>query len=297
MAEIDLDWTLWRSFLAILREGSLAGAARTLRVTHPTMRRHLEALEAGLAAPLFTRSPSGLEPTALALDLLPVAEAMEAASRDLLRRGLSERGELAGVVRISASEVIAVEVLPGLLAPLRQENPRLAFEIHPTNRIEDVLRGDADIAIRMTRPRQGSLVASRVTEIDVGLFAAPALLDRMPDRPATFADIVEAGLMIGYDRNAALIEALQHKGMAFRREDFAIRSDNDLVHLAAVRAGLGIGFVQLPLGRAAGLVRVVPDMVFRMEVWLTVHPQLAKVQRITATLAALKSGLAEFARF
>ena len=201
MTGVDMDWTLWRTFLAIVRAGSLAAAARALRVSHPTVRRHLEALEARLKSPLFTRSPSGLEPTGLALDLLPVAEAMEASSRDLLRRALSEREELAGVVRISASEVIAVEVLPDLLTSLRAGHPRLTFEIHPTNQVEDILRGDADIAIRMARPRQERLVARRVTEIEVGLFATRSLLDRLPRYPATLADVVKSGWMIGYDRN------------------------------------------------------------------------------------------------
>lgn len=293
----DIDWTLWRSFLAIVREGSLAGAARALRVSHPTIRRHLEAIEARLRAPLFTRSPSGLVPTAVALDLRPIAEAMEASSRDLVRRALSERDELAGVVRMTASDVIAVEVLPQLLAPLRHRHPRLSFEIHPTNQIEDILRGDADIAVRMTRPRQRNLIAQRVAEIEIGLFAAKALLDRLPRLPATLADAVASGWMIGYDRSAAIIAALEPLGIEAKREDFCIRSDDDLVHLAAVRAGLGLGFIQAPLAlRTPGLFRLLPEMKLGMEVWLAIHPQLVSVPRIAATMDALKPGLKRFSQ-
>ncbi len=297
MTDVDMDWTHWRTFLAIVRAGSLAAAARALRVSHPTVRRHLEALEARLKAPLFTRSPAGLEPTGLALDLLPVAEAMEASSRDLLRRALSEREELAGVVRISASEVIAVEVLPDLLTSLRAGHPRLTFEIHPTNQVEDILRGDADIAIRMARPRQERLVARRVSEIEVGLFATRSLLDRLPRYPATLADVVKSGWMIGYDRNLILIEAIKRSGVECSRDDFCIRSDNDLLHLAAVRAGLGIGFIQTPLAKqTSSLLRLVPDIEYRMEVWVAAHPQLAKVPRVAATLDTLISGLQRFGR-
>jgi DNA-binding transcriptional LysR family regulator len=295
MIDAELDWSLWRTFLAIVREGSLAGAGRETGVSHPTVRRHLEALEAALKAPLFTRSPSGLEPTGLALDLRPVAEAMEASSRSLLRRALSERDELVGVVRISASEIIAVEVLPDLLATLRNDHPRLSFEIHPTNRIEDILRGDADIAVRMTRPRQESLIARRVAEIELGLFAAPSLLDRLARRPDTLADAVKSGWMIGYDRNPILIKAMAHAGIEAHREDFRIRSDNDLFHLAAVRAGLGLGFVQAPLARRTPrLIRLAPEAKYTMEAWLAVHPQLAGVPRIASTMDALGSALGSF---
>ena len=293
----DIDWALWRSFLAIVRDGSLAGAARTLRLTHPTVRRHLEALEAALNAPLFTRSPSGLEPTALALELRPVAEAMEAASRDLVRRALSTGDEFAGAVRITASEVIGVEVLPPMLARLRARHPQISFEIQPTNQVEDVLRGDADIAVRMTRPKQGSLVAQRVATIDVGFFATKGLVARLPAPPAKLADLVASGLMVGYDRNPAIVEALRQMGAEVRREDFSVRADSDLVHLAAVRVGLGIGLIQVPLGaRESGLVRLLPKARYPMEVWLVVNAQLARVPRIAATLDALKSGLAAYAR-
>lgn len=295
MTTTDIDWTLWRSFLAIVREGSLAGAARALRVSHPTIRRHLETLEARLRAPLFTRSPSGLAPTAVALDLRPIAEAMEASSHDLVRRALSERDELAGIVRLTASDVMAVEVLPKLLAPLRYSHPRLSFEIHPTNQIEDILRGDADIAIRMTRPRQRNLIVRRIAGIEIGLFAAKSLVDRLPRLPATLADAVASGWMVGYDRNSAVIAALEPLGIEAKREDFCIRSDDDLVHLAAVRAGLGMGFIQAPLAlRTPDLIRLLPEVKLGMEVWLAIHPQLVSVPRIAATMDALKPGLRRF---
>ncbi|OBS51393.1 MULTISPECIES: LysR family transcriptional regulator [Methylosinus] len=297
MIEADIDWTLWRSFLAIVREGSLAGAARALRVSHPTIRRHLEALETRLKTPLFTRSPSGLEPTAVALDLRPVAEAMEASSRALLRRALSERDELAGVVRLTASDVVAVEVLPRLLAPLRSRHPRLSFEIHPSNRIEDILRGDADIALRMTRPRQKNLIAQHIAGVEIGLFATKSLVDSLPNVPATLAEAVASGWMIGYDRKTAIIEAMEPLGVEAKREDFHIRSDDDLAHLAAVRAGLGMGFIQAPLAlRTPDLIRMLPELKLDMELWLAVHPQLIGVPRIAATMKALKPGLKRFSR-
>jgi DNA-binding transcriptional LysR family regulator len=120
-----LDWALCRSFLAILREGSLSGAARTLNVAHPTMRRHLDELEAMIGAALFVRSPSGLIPTALAIELRAPAESMEAAAEALFRSASAETSEVAGTVRVTASEIMGVEVLPPYLSAIKTSHPRL----------------------------------------------------------------------------------------------------------------------------------------------------------------------------
>jgi hypothetical protein len=136
----NLDWALWRSFLAILRESSLSGAARALDVAHPTVRRHLDELEARLGAPLFVRSPSGLVATELALSLREGAQTMESAAALLVRTASADAGAAAGAVRIAASEIIGVEVLPPILSALKARHPGLSFELTLSNSTEDVLR-------------------------------------------------------------------------------------------------------------------------------------------------------------
>src|SRR5579859_2904256 len=97
-------WELYRSFLAVIRDGSLSGAARSLSLTQPTIGRHIDALEQSLGVALFTRSQHGLLPTSAALDLVPHAEDMAAAAEALIRAASGEAGESHGVVRLTASD-------------------------------------------------------------------------------------------------------------------------------------------------------------------------------------------------
>src|SRR5262245_21213551 len=117
------SWDLYRTFLAILEEGSLSGAARALGLTQPTIARHLDALEASLGLELFVRTQQGLSPTEAALELGPHAEMLAATTAALLRTASGHGGEVRGAVRISASEVIGVVVLPAILAELRRVHP------------------------------------------------------------------------------------------------------------------------------------------------------------------------------
>ena len=154
-------WELYRTFLAVVREGSLSGAARALGLTQPTAGRHVDALERALGFSLFIRTQQGLSPTEAALSLRPFAESLEATSAALLRAASSQGEGVRGTVRITASDVVAVEVLPPILADLHAAYPELTIELVPSNRMEDLLRREADIAVRMQRPSQGVLVARR----------------------------------------------------------------------------------------------------------------------------------------
>ncbi|MCO5118100.1 MAG: LysR family transcriptional regulator [Burkholderiaceae bacterium] len=177
-----IDWTLYRTFLGVLREGSLSGAARTLGITQPTAGRHVAALERALRVVLFTRSPSGLQPTEAALALQPLVKAM-ADTAAALERAASARGEggddaLRGVVRITASDVIGLEVLPPVLARLRERHRALVLELALTDRVEDLLHGEADIAVRMVRPGQERLIARRIGEVELGMHASRGYIAR-----------------------------------------------------------------------------------------------------------------------
>ncbi len=288
----NLDWALWRSFLAILREGSLSGAARTLDVAHPTVRRHLDELEARLGAPLFVRSPSGLVATELALSLREAALAMESAAALLVRTASADAGAAAGAVRIAASEIIGVEVLPPILSALKVRHPGLSFELTLSNSIEDVLRHDADIAVRMTRPTQDSLLARKVGLIPLGLYAHQSWIARH-GAPASLAELISSGHLIGYDRDPAMIRALAADGVQVTSAAFGFRSDNDLAQLSALRAGFGVGVCQHALAaRDPELRQVLAGWTHDLEIWLVTHPNPRNVCRVRATLDGLASGLA-----
>ncbi|MFB9915736.1 LysR family transcriptional regulator [Gluconobacter kanchanaburiensis] len=158
-----------------------------LATTQPTMGRQVAALEASLGVKLFTRSIDGLSPTEAGLRLIPSAEAMAAAAETAWRSTSGKADEARGTVRITASEMIGGEVLPLLLTGFHSLYPQISVELVLSNRNEDLLRGDADIAVRMVRPSQAALLAKRIGNIDAGLYAHQHYLKEHPMslRPAT----------------------------------------------------------------------------------------------------------------
>ncbi|HYZ64439.1 MAG TPA: LysR family transcriptional regulator [Acetobacteraceae bacterium] len=287
-------WDLYRSFLAVLREGSLSGAARALGLTQPTIGRHIEALEQALGLPLFTRSGHGFAPTEAALELRPHAEALAASAAALLRAASGQGSGTRGVVRITASEVVGAEVLPPILARLQQEHRGLVIELVLSNRTEDLLRRDADIAVRMVRPVQEALVARRLGEIELGLHAHQHYLDRC-GVPAILDDL-RAHPLIGFDQENAFIRDLRARGIALHRGMFTLRTDSDLAQLAAIRTGCGIGVCQVGLAqRDAQLVRVLPTAFsVKLETWLAMHEDLRASRRCRVAYDALAAGLSDY---
>lgn len=287
----EIGWELYRSFLGVLREGSLSGAARALGLTQPTVGRHVAALEAALRVPLFTRSSSGLMPTDVALALRAHAEAMESTADALARAATSFGEDVRGVVRISASDVVGVEVLPPIVARLRQRHPALTIELALTNRVQDLLRREADIAVRMTRPGQTQLIARHIGGIELGLHARRDYLARR-GTPRDAGELVRHAL-IGHDRPTAFIRQIAKSFPGFDRGAFALRTDSDLAQLALIRCGAGIGACQAALAkRDPALVRVLPKaFAGRLDMWVTMHEDLRGSPRCRAAFDALAEGL------
>lgn len=287
-----IGWELYRSFLGVLKEGSLSGAARQLGITQPTVGRHIAALEAELGVVLFTRSPNGLLPTAVAHTLRAHADTMERTAAALERAASSHGDEVRGVVRVSASEVVGVEVLPPIITQLRREHPHLRVELVLTNRLSDLLQLEADIAVRMVRPSQEQLLAQRVGLIEVGLHARDDYLQRH-GTPLHMQDLVNH-CVIGFDQENAFIRSLAIKG--FERSAFAISSDSDLAQLALIRAGGGIGGCQVQLAqRDPRLRRVLPDgFALKLDTWVTMHEDLRNSPRCRVTFDALVQGLQHY---
>lgn len=281
-----MDWSLYRTFLEVQRSGTLSGAARILGLTHPTVRRHIDELEEQLGGRLFTRSPSGLIPTELAGRILPEVTQIEASVATIGRSAAQDNCRVAGTVRLAASEMMGAWVLPPMLARVRKAWPGLTFELQISNTEADILRRDADLAIRMVRPRQGSLVAQRVGTIPVGLHAHRDWVDRH-GAPASLDDLLDARCLVGPDKDLGLAGAIGIDPARLRRS-LALATDSDVAQFAAIRAGLGVGAVQIPLAQQhRDLVRILPGLVHLMEVWLVVHPD----SRSSAPLAAAKAAL------
>src|SRR3569833_46709 len=293
MASATPDWSLFRSFLSVLRLGSLSAAARDEGLTQPTIGRHIDTLEAALDVALFTRSQQCLKPTEAALELQPYAESLEATAAALVRAVLGRAGTH-GTVRITASEVVGGEVLPPILARLNADYPQITLELVLSNRTEDLLQREADIAVRMVRPTQQSLAARQVGNIELGLHARREYLDRR-GVPTSSADLRRHSL-VGFDHENAFIRSVRKRGFPVERSMFTLRSDSDLAQLAAIRAGFGIGVCQVGLARRSPeLVRVLAkSFSFKLEVWIVMHADLRTSARCRVVADALAKGLAAY---
>ena len=289
--ENEPNWEWYRTFLKVLEAGSLSAAGRALGLTQPTVGRHIDSLESALALKLFTRSFDGFAPTDAALELKPYAADVAATAAALRRVASSHGSGVRGTVRLSASEVIGVEVLPPILAALRGQHPALVIELVLSNRVDDLLRREADIAVRMVRPAQAALVARRIGGIELGLHAHEGYLAAhgVPRSMEALSDHA----VIGFDRENAFIRSLQDRFPTFSRSALAFRSDSDLAQLAAIRAGFGIGVCQSALAaKDQTLVRVLEtEFSITMDTWIAMHEDLRESPRCAATFAALAAGL------
>jgi DNA-binding transcriptional LysR family regulator len=292
---MDIGWDHWRSFLAVMDEGSLSGAARALGLTQPTLGRHVAQMEASLAAALFLRSPSGLIATDLARTLVPQARAMAAAEASLRRTASGGQESASGTVRLAASEVVGAEVLPPLLAAFAQDHPAIAIELVLSNRNEDLLRHDADIAVRMQRPTQAALLALRLGPVPLGLYAHRGYAARrgLPDSLPALAGHV----LIGPDSGRGLA-GLTLGDRPLTPALFTHRTDSDLAQLALLRAGLGIGICQDGVAaRNPALLKVLPGLVrITLDAWLVMHEDLRASRRVRLLHDHLAEGLARLWR-
>jgi DNA-binding transcriptional LysR family regulator len=296
MTQRALSWDELRTFVEVARDGSLSGAARRLGLSQPTVGRHIDALEATLGSTLFTRSPRGLTPTPAAQALAPHVEAMAAAAAALTRTASGEAAADRGVVRVTASEVIGCEVLPPILAGFHAEHPGIAIELALTNRNEDLARRDADIAVRMVRPTQSGLVARRIGAARIGVYAHRDYLARFGE-PRSLAGLA-SHCVIGFDRDNRSFRSAGDFARGLTREDFGFRCDSDLVQLAALRAGVGVGGCQENIARRTSeLVAVLPNAIqYALEVWLVMHENLKTTRRVRLLFDHLAAGLTDYVK-
>ena len=288
------DWSLWRSFGAVVEHGSLSAAARALSLSQPTLGRHIEALEAALGTILFERTLAGLKPTETALRLYEPVEAARHALAEAVVRAEGATSSLSGSVRITSSTVMCHYVLPELLYDLRQAFPQVEIELVPSDSVESLLQREADIAVRMFRPTQLELITKKLGEIPIVAVAHERYLQQR-GAPERFEQLLEHDI-IGFDRSDLLIAAARRMGFLLSRSDFKVRTDSQTNMIELIKAGLGVGFAQAPLVDATpALRRLLPDLPLpALEVWLTTHKELFTSRRIRAIYHRLAEGLVRY---
>ena len=285
------DWSLVRSFLAVLEKGSLLAASRHLQLSQPTIGRHVAELESQLGLVLFDRNGRGLLPTEAAYHLAESARIMQSGADQLARNVMGADLGASGTVRITASQPVSCYVLPPLLAQMRLSLPDIQVELVASNEVSNLLRREADIAVRMVQPQQASIIARRVGKVTLRACAHQDYLRRrgVPRQPN---DLLAHDL-IGGDRNDDTLKGFAAQGLVVGREQFAFRADDLIVVWQAVRAGLGVGFVSEHLIRSdPAVIPVLPKLKIEpLPVWLAVHKEIRTSKRIRAVYDFLADAL------
>ena len=268
------DWTLVRSFLAVLDAGSVTAAARQSGAQQPTLSRHVAELEAQLGAALFERTGRGVTPTAAALAIAAAARQMEAGAIALAGGVARSRAATRGSVRVTTSQVAATWLLPRVLVRLQRRHPGIEIELVGSNELSNLLRREADIAVRMVRPAQGSLIAKKVGEIEIVAAAHESYLAKAPPLKEP-EDLLAHGL-IGFDRDDTIVRGFAALGVTLSRADFALRTDDQVAYTRLVAEGAGVGFVAgYVVRQCPGVVRVLPTLAIpSLPCWLAVHREI-----------------------
>ncbi len=256
------------------------------------MGRHVGALEAELGVRVFERAAGGFELTPTGVELLDQARRMAAAADRLSLVAEGRAEAIAGTIRVTASEIVATYILPEIFTALRRAEPEIEIELVASDRSENLLRREADIAVRMYRPTQTEVFTRKVGDLRLGMFAADAYIARR-GAPQSFADFGDHEF-VGYDRSDQIIRGFGAAGLEVGRRFFSFRCDNQIVCWRMVVAGYGIGFNQIDIGEAEpGVTRLAVDARLpSLPVWLTAHSELKTSHRVRRVFDFLADGLA-----
>lgn len=274
------DWTHIRAFLATADSGSLSAAARQLNLTQPTLSRQVAALEADLGVMLFERLGRSLALTNAGRELLPHGRKMVEGANGLSLAASAQVQSIEGTIRITASDVMSAFVLPPVLQKLRQQAPRLTIDIVAANDIRDLMRREADIAIRHVRPDQPELIARLVQEASAHFYAAPSYLARR-GHPETLSGLSDHDF-VNFGDTQRSIEFLAPLGIHLTEENFRIGSNSGLAAWELVQQGFGIGAMADDVAKHSSRVErlLTEHPPIRFPIWLTTHRELHTSRRI-----------------
>lgn len=293
---LTFDWNQVRAFLATAEEGSFSAAARALNTTQPTVGRQIASLEESLGLALVERSGRGLILTEAGRDLVEHVRKMGEAAVGISLFAEGRSSTLSGKVTISATDLLSAAFLPTLLAPLRETAPGIILNVLPSNDLSDLMRREADIAIRHVRPEQPELIARHIGEFRANLYAASSLLDRM-GRPTSLSAIAELP-MVGVADAERLVGPLNQMGIPVSTDNFVASSPSGVVTWEMVKMGYGASMLpEFLCDRHPGVEKVYPSFPsFEFPMWLVTHRELRTSGRIRAVFDRLAEGLSEAVR-
>jgi DNA-binding transcriptional LysR family regulator len=275
-------------FLAVYRHRTLAAAAARLGLDTSTASRRIAALEAALDTRLFDRTREGLSPTRAAEQVLAAAEAMEAAHARLTRDASEVEAAAEGIVRISAAPGVASVFVAPALAKLRAAHPRISIELDAAVAPRDLVRHEADLALRSVKLAGADLVATKLATSPWVVACAPGAIKK----PLARWDALP---WITWDRDLASLHVSRWLAQHVPRADIALRTSDYASQLAAAAAGLGLVMAPLAYLEPLQLARVPLAPALRADaaawpvddLWLVGHRALRDVPRVAAVWAFL----------
>ena len=286
-----LDWSHLQSFVAVAEHGSLSAAARATGGSQPTLSRHISLLEEQIGARLFERSQAGVVLTERGSALLQHASSM---ADSAARAAFAVQGKAdvpGGTVRITASQVVGTFLLPEVITALHARHPQIEIELVASDSTDNLLRREADIALRMYRPTQEDVITQHICDLDIAAYATPAYIARK-GRVAVPEDLLDHD-MIGYDANPLMIEGLKAAGLSVTRNFFKFRCDDQVVCWQMARAGFGVGLNQIVIADNDPTVERIsgPEPLASVPLWLTAHPDLRQSPRVRRVYDFLRDAL------
>ena len=289
MRQVAVNWDDLRYVLALRRAGSLGAAARLLKVESSTASRRLAALEAALGVQLVTRTPEGMTLNAAGISVADLAETIDRGVAELERTIGGEDEKPEGIVKLATTDTMASFLMAGLI-PLRNEHPKIQVQLVVGNAGHDVLRKEADVAVRMYRDQTPTLVTRKLGDVGWSLYAARALVERVGCTvPAEVDKAALCGLpVIRFSDGLANSVAGQWLAANTRAEDVVLAGTSVASVINAVKAGLGISLLPcFTVHDDASLVRLTPAVVSRVEAFLVIPPEHRATVRVRLVMDAI----------
>ena len=288
------DWNDARLVLAMSRTGSLTAAAKGLRVDHSTVFRRLAALEARLGLPLFERGPGGVyKPTTAGVRAALAAERMEDEALGLARDLAGQDRRLTGRLRVTCSETLAYRLLTPCIARFRAAHPGIVVELVVDSRVLNLSRREADVALRVARPREGDLWGRKLADVAWTAYGAADYLAGVP--PLTSAADLGSHPLIGWEEGTAGINAAVWLAGAAPLAAVVYRTNSLVNQLVAARAGIGLAVLPCYLGDPEpGLARALPGgpvPALARELWIVTHQDLRRTARVRAFFDYIAEGI------
>ena len=283
-----MNWDDIRIFLAVARNSQILAAARRLGLNHATVARRLTALETSLGVRLFDRSTVGCFLTEAGSRFLDSAERMETEMMSVRAELQGDALEVSGTVRIGAPDGFGVAYLAPRLAALTKAHPGLTVQLVPVPRSFSLSRREADIAVTIERPDHGRLVAAKLVDYTLGLYASKAYAARR-GLPTSAGELSQHDL-IGSVDDLAYSPALNYAADVVRDWPSRLEVASALGQVEAVRAGAGIGILHGFIARLdAALVPVLPEIKIRRAYWTVQHESTRPLRPVRAVQEFLRA--------